>query len=133
MEDEFLEWTASLGSDPGEGTFHWQVSSTVQVKLHHCDALEHDYVDGPQFDAIYFDPFDPRANPELWGAEFLRRMRGTLKPDGRLVTYCVNRQVKNALQAAGFHPRPVRGPAGGKREVMVATIDEATAPFDSRI
>lgn len=131
LEDDFLEWRASLGTDVGAGTFRWQVSESIQVQLHHRDAREHRYEEGPPFDAIYFDPFDPRANPNLWNAGFLRRMQQTLKPEGRLVTYCVNRAVKDALREAGFRPRPVRGPVGGKREVMIATIEEESQTSDA--
>ncbi|MGI9443990.1 MAG: MnmC family methyltransferase, partial [Rubripirellula sp.] len=68
-----------------------------------------------------FDPFAPAVNQELWTEEFLSRMWTLLGDGGQLVTYCVNRRVKDALTASGFEIECLPGPVGGKREVMRAT------------
>jgi tRNA U34 5-methylaminomethyl-2-thiouridine-forming methyltransferase MnmC len=83
------------------------------------DALELQFT-GP-FDAIYHDAFSPASSPELWSPQFLRRLYDELRPDGNLVTYCVKRQVREAMQEAGFFVAKAAGPVGGKREVLVAT------------
>lgn len=75
---------------------------------------------GP-FDAIYFDPFGPDVNKEIWQANFLATMYPLLKPGGTLVSYCVKSAVQQSLRNAGFEVRAVRGPAGGKRQVLIAT------------
>ncbi len=72
------------------------------------------------FDAIYFDAFSPATNPELWEEELFAAARQMLKPNGRLVSYCVNGAVRRALQNAGLVVKRLPGPPGGKREVMVA-------------
>jgi tRNA U34 5-methylaminomethyl-2-thiouridine-forming methyltransferase MnmC len=77
--------------------------------------------DDERFDAVYFDPYSPEAAPQLWTAEIFAVMFGELQADGRLVTYCVSRAVRDALATAGFAVRRVPGPAGGKREVLIAS------------
>ena len=42
--------------------------------------------------------------------------------NGRLVSYCVNRRVRDTLTEVGFAVNRVAGPVGGKREVLVAMI-----------
>lgn len=84
--------------------------------------------DGERFDAVYFDPYSPEAAPQLWTAEVFAAMFGELKTDGRLVTYCVSRTVRDALTIAGFAVRRVPGPARGKREVLIASPAVATRP-----
>lgn len=74
-----------------------------------------------EFDALYHDPFSPEVNPELWSGEFLARLAKTLKPGGRLVTYCCRSEIKRRLRAAGLVVIPAPGPPGGKREVLIAT------------
>ena len=73
------------------------------------------------FQAIYFDPFSPKTNAELWTEEILRRGLSVLCPGGRLVSYCVNRTVQRALASVGFVVSKTAGPPLGKREVLIAT------------
>lgn len=81
-----------------------------------------------RFDAVYFDPYSPDAAPQLWTADIFAALFGELQTDGRLVTYCVSRVVRDALATAGFAVRRVPGPAGGKREVLIASPAIATRP-----
>lgn len=74
-----------------------------------------------RFDAVYFDPYSPEAAPQLWNTEMFAALRGELHAEGRLVTYCVSRAVRDALVNAGFVVRRVPGPTGGKREVLIAS------------
>ncbi len=119
--ESFLDWRESLGAEVGVGTHRWSVSSNCSVILRCGDAREIHYPSDASFNAIYFDPFAPSENPDLWQLEFLKKMRATLADDGRLVTYCVSREVRTQFEAAGFSVRRVKGPPGGKREVLIAT------------
>lgn len=78
-----------------------------------------------RFDAVYLDPFAPDVNPQLWELPFLRQLYASLRPGGRLVSYCVKRMVRDRLQQCGFRVRTVPGPPGGKREVLRAGVDRA--------
>lgn len=71
------------------------------------------------YDAIYYDPFSPATNPELWTATALRSMFVLLSEGQRLTSYCVKGDVRRAMSEAGFEVSKVPGPDGGKREVLV--------------
>ncbi len=123
--DGFLRWRSGLSDPAPRGTLIWRPTANQRVTIEHRDATawaraadEH-----TQFDAIYFDPFAPEQNAELWQTSFLHYMHRTLKPNTTLVTYCVSRAVREAMQAAGFRVQRVPGPAGGKRQVMIAWKD----------
>ncbi len=72
-----------------------------------------------KFDLIYFDAFDPKAQPELWSAEIFGKMFSILKKNGILVTYSSKGEVRRAMQSAGFSIEKIPGPKG-KREIVRA-------------
>jgi tRNA U34 5-methylaminomethyl-2-thiouridine-forming methyltransferase MnmC len=71
------------------------------------------------FDLIYFDAFDPNAQPELWTQGIFEKMFAMLQPAGILTTYSSNGTVRRAMQAAGFIVEKLPGPPG-KREIVQA-------------
>ncbi len=74
---------------------------------------------GRQFDAVFFDPYSPSHNPELWSVEFFREIFRLTASRGILTTYSSAPQVRAALMEAGFIIG--RGPSvGGKREGTLA-------------
>lgn len=125
LVERFLAWRDELGEPPLGGHYRWDPTDQHHVVVAHQDALDWTPLESG-YDAIYFDPFAPDTNSRLWTPEFLSKMRRLLAADGRLVTYCVSRAVRDAFAAAGFSVDRVRGPVGGKREVLVATIRAAT-------
>jgi tRNA U34 5-methylaminomethyl-2-thiouridine-forming methyltransferase MnmC len=76
------------------------------------------------FDLIYFDAFDPAAQPELWAPQVFEKMFHMLLPGGLLVTYSSKGTVRRAMQAAGFTVEKLKGPAG-KREMIRAKKNPA--------
>lgn len=72
-----------------------------------------------KFDVIYYDAFDPRAQPELWTAEIFSQVAAQTRQGGVLVTYSSKGIVKRALRAAGFEVQRHRGP-GRKTHVLKA-------------
>ena len=60
-------------------------------------------------DAVYYDPFSPRANPEAWRPENLARAKRALAPGGVLVSYAVAGWVRRALEELGFAVEKVPG------------------------
>lgn len=117
----FIDWRRSLGDTPPPGTYRCELTSAGQLTVEHGDARRWRGATPECFDAIYFDPFAPSVSPELWSREMLRVMHRVLRGSGRIVTYCVSRQVRDEFAAAGFLVQRVPGPRGGKREVLVAT------------
>lgn len=71
------------------------------------------------FDLIYFDAFAPSAQADLWSLDIFKEMYKSLKPNGRLVTYCVKGSVRRTMEAAGFKVEKIPGPPG-KREIARA-------------
>lgn len=72
------------------------------------------------YDAIYFDPFSPESNPELWTSEVFEVAAAALCLGGVLTSYCVKSIVRRAMQQCGMLVHKAAGPVGGKREVLVA-------------
>ena len=71
------------------------------------------------FDVIYYDAFDPKAQPELWTEEILGKIAAQTRKGGVLVTYSSKGIVKRALAAAGFTVEKHKGP-GKKWHVLKA-------------
>lgn len=71
------------------------------------------------FDVIFYDSFDPRAQPELWTAEIFSQIAAQTRQGGVLVTYSSKGIVKRALRAGGFEVQRHKGP-GRKTHVLKA-------------
>jgi hypothetical protein len=55
------------------------------------------------FDLIFFDPFSPESNPDLWTVGFLRGIRSRTLYDGAmLATYSAATPTRVSLLLAGF-------------------------------
>ena len=71
------------------------------------------------FDVVFYDAFDPRAQPELWTGEIFTKIAAQTRPGGVLVTYSSKGIVKRALTAGGFKVERHKGP-GRKTHVLKA-------------
>ena len=78
-----------------------------------------DYQPQSFFDIIFYDAFDPKAQPELWSEEILTKVAAQTRAGGVLVTYSSKGIVKRALAAAGFVVEKHKGP-GKKWHVLKA-------------
>ena len=121
VADDYLRFRQR--AEPTETVHRWTVTNSQSVDVITEDLLEWNCDSNEPFDAIYFDPFAPASNPKLWTAEVFHRMHGLLNDHGKLVTYCVKRSVRDALEESGFEVDRVPGPVKGKREVLIATKD----------
>tara|TARA_Y100000310_G_scaffold324031_1_gene385343 strand:+ start:17536 stop:18195 length:660 start_codon:yes stop_codon:yes gene_type:complete len=70
--------------------------------------LEQDY-----FDAIFYDPFSPKTQPEMWSPTLFKEMHRVIKEKGILSTYSCARIVRENMQKAGFMYD--EGPVVGRR------------------
>jgi tRNA U34 5-methylaminomethyl-2-thiouridine-forming methyltransferase MnmC len=121
IAEKFLAWRRRIGKVVPDGRYQWNAGPDQQAVVHHTDALQWEADPHDVYDAVYLDPFAPAANPGLWRPPFLAKMYRLLREGGNLVTYCVNRQVRDDMTRVGFEVNRVPGPPGGKREVMKAT------------
>lgn len=71
------------------------------------------------FDVVFYDAFDPRAQPELWTDEIFTKIAGFCNQGAALVTYSSKGIVKRALAAGGFSVKRHTGP-GRKTHVLRA-------------
>ncbi len=119
--EEMLSAIASISQPPG-GTV--QIGEYVRLQLIVGDAREFEasqYDCCQRFGAVYFDPFSPESCPELWSESMFRNIDQALLPEATLTTYCVQSQVRQRLASLGYRLTKLPGPAGGKREVLLAT------------
>jgi tRNA U34 5-methylaminomethyl-2-thiouridine-forming methyltransferase MnmC len=65
------------------------------------------------FDRIFFDPFSPQKQPELWSLEIFQELYRILKKDGRLSTYSCAGWIRRNFRQAGFAVQD--GPIIGRR------------------
>ena len=72
-----------------------------------------------QYDLVYFDAFDPVAQPDLWTVDVFRKIYSVSKQGCTLVTYCSKGIVRRAMMEAGFSVSKIAGPKG-KREIVRA-------------
>jgi queuine tRNA-ribosyltransferase len=84
-------------------------------------------------DVVYWDPFSPRANPDLWNVAAFTTLRGVCREGATVHTYSGATAVRTALLLAGF----AVGfgdvlPAGRQATVAATRADDLAAPLDRR-
>lgn len=118
---EFCDALDALKHSDVEGWQHLEFS-WGQLQLFAGDALQCRWPagqDAPIFDAIYYDPFSPESNPQLWSLSMFEQAAGMLRSGGKLTSYCVKGSVRRLAQQAGLQVHREPGPVGGKREVLI--------------
>jgi tRNA U34 5-methylaminomethyl-2-thiouridine-forming methyltransferase MnmC len=92
-----------------------------QISVLLGDALETMYtLEESAFDRIFFDPFSPKKQPEMWTEEVFLQMFNSLKPEGKLSTYSCAALVRKNLKKAGFHV--IDGPCIGRKAPATIAI-----------
>ena len=94
-----------------------QLSEIFQLEKFHADLLTFQFNEIAQFDLVYYDAFAPGKQPEMWTDMILHKVAATVKPGGKLVTYCAKGSVRRALADAGFTMERIPGPKG-KKEIL---------------
>jgi len=97
-------------------------TSRVSVQLMQGDARESVRYLAAHFDYVFLDGFTPDMNPELWTADFLKKLKDAMKPEGLLASYCGAYPFKGALLELGFHLYESK-PFGRRRGGTVAALD----------
>lgn len=97
----------------------------VEVTPYFClfkreEAFEKATFESHKFDLVYFDPFSPEKQPEMWQKETITSVFNAMKTDAVLLTYCTKGVVKRTLKEVGFTIEKLPGPMG-KREILKAT------------
>jgi tRNA U34 5-methylaminomethyl-2-thiouridine-forming methyltransferase MnmC len=77
----------------------------LRWRLHLGDARGR-LAEGPKADLVFFDPFSPASNPEMWTQGVLARVRAGCREDGQgalLLTYSAATPTRVTLLLAGFY------------------------------
>ncbi|AKQ65392.1 tRNA-guanine transglycosylase [Myxococcus hansupus] len=100
------------------------------------DALPH--LDGelPVADLVYFDPFSPASNPDMWTEAVLARVRRHCREDGEgtlLLTYSAATPTRVTLLLAGFFAGAgVSTGTKGETTVGATRLSSLEAPLGAR-
>jgi len=86
----------------------------VTVKLLLGDAREEvKKLNAEHFDAIFYDPFSPKTDPDMWKEDLFKEMFRVMKSTGILSTYSCARVARENMSKAGlFYDE---GPIVGRR------------------
>ena len=94
--EPILETLAAQGSWSGAGGASWELRlgdfpRTIRQETRRADV-------------VFFDPFSPRTNPDMWSVSTLEGLYGCRRPGGemRLVTYSSAFSTRAAMLLAGF-------------------------------
>lgn len=84
-------------------------------------------------DVVFWDPFSPRANPELWTVAAFRALRAVAGDRCTLFTYSASTAVRVALLLAGWAVG-AGAATGDKRETTAAAVrcEDLPRPLDRR-
>jgi queuine tRNA-ribosyltransferase len=84
-------------------------------------------------DVVFWDPFSPKANPELWTLSAFGAVRARCGPAATLYTYSTATATRSALLLAGFFVG-AGDPSGPKEETTAAATDASllARPLDRR-
>jgi len=78
-------------------------------------------------------PFSTQRNSELWTVDFFQKLKGVMKPDAVLLTYCAAIPVRAGLMESGFfvgETDPVGRARGGTMAAMRKEDIEIPLPDD---
>ncbi len=112
-------WRAALPTELAPGVYGYSVAEHIELEVIVGDAAEYCSC-GDRFDAVYFDPFSPSTCPTLWTPHVFQAGFDALRAGGTLTSYCVKSAVRQELLQVGFQVERLKGPIGGKREVLRA-------------
>jgi len=104
-----LEEPASFGllGEPGEAArelLERSVHQTARTRwtLHRGEVLDALGQLTKSADIVYWDPFSPRKNPELWTVQAFAALRARCSPRATVFTYSASTTTRAALLLAGF-------------------------------
>jgi queuine tRNA-ribosyltransferase len=99
----------------------WQ-SSSVSWELRHGDFLELIDREPNRASIVFYDPYSPRMNVDMWTVECFRKLRAKCSEDCTLFTYSRATPIRAALLCADFFVG-VGNATGSKDETTIAAAD----------
>ncbi|MCK5051068.1 MAG: hypothetical protein KAS53_04975 [Candidatus Cloacimonetes bacterium] len=74
------------------------------------------------FDRVFFDPFSPKKQPEMWSEEIFQKIHNKMKIGAKLSTYSCAKQIRKNMISAGF--KVIDGPVVGRRSPATIAMKE---------
>jgi queuine tRNA-ribosyltransferase len=105
----------------------------VRWQLRHGDLLQALATESSRADIVFWDPFSPKANPDLWTVGAFTAIRRVAGPRCTLFTYSASTTVRMALLLAGWSVG-VGDAIGDKAHTTAAAVDvtDLANPLDDR-
>jgi len=73
------------------------------IKLIIGDVLQTiDQLSANYFDRVFFDPFSPGKQPEMWSEDIFKKIYNKMKPGGKISTYSCARWIRKNMNKANF-------------------------------
>jgi len=87
------------------------------------DALQQiDKLQDNIFDRVFFDPFSPKKQPEMWTEEIFQKVYSKMKQGAKLSTYSCAKLIRANMKNAGF--QVVDGPVIGRKSPATIAVKE---------
>ncbi len=83
--------------------------------LEKIDKLPNNY-----FDRVFFDPFSPKKQPEMWTEHIFQKVFNKMKPKAKLSTYSCAKQIRKNMISVGF--KVIDGPIVGRKSPATIAI-----------
>jgi queuine tRNA-ribosyltransferase len=105
----------------------------IAWRLSSGEALDRLAAEPSRAEVVFWDPFSPKANPDLWTVEAFSTLFARCAPGATLFTYSTATATRSALLLAGFLVG-VGDPSGPKEETTAAAVAPAAPvrPLDAR-
>ena len=89
--------------------------------LHTIDQLSEIF-----FNRVFFDPFSPKKQPEMWNKEVFQKVFALMKPGAKLSTYSCAKIVRENMKATGFIVKD--GPIIGRKSPATIAVKPNSRP-----
>lgn len=108
----------------------------LRWRLLQGNAVSHLEGELPAVDLVFFDPFSPASNPEMWTEAVLSRVRSRCREDGEgalLMTYSAATPTRVTLLLAGFYVGAgVSTGTKGETTIAATRLEALEAPLGAR-
>jgi chorismate dehydratase len=95
---------------------------SLNIKIILGDALKTIKQLEGKFDVVFFDPFSPKKQPEMWTKEFFSDIFSVMNKGAILTTYSCSKTIRQNLNDAGFVV--IDGPIVGRKSPGTIAIKE---------
>ncbi|MDP8203253.1 MAG: MnmC family methyltransferase [Candidatus Tenebribacter mawsonii] len=96
-------------------------NNKIQILL--GDALRRiDELPEKSFDRVFFDPFSPKKQSEMWSESIFKKIYTKMKIGAKLSTYSCAKQIRKNMVSAGF--KVIDGPIVGRKSPATIALKE---------